>query len=51
MRVILIFFNRAKECNGSFYVEEPSENVINVLGLTALKDMLLSPDADQILNS
>ena len=45
IRVLLMFFKKAKEAGGSFYVESPSENVINVLGMTALDEMLLKPEA------
>ena len=41
IRVLLIFYRRAKEAGGSFYIESPSDNVINVLGMTALDEMLL----------
>ena len=41
IRVLLMYFKKAKEAGGSFYVESPSENVINVLGMTALDEMLL----------
>ncbi|MCL2125477.1 MAG: STAS domain-containing protein [Oscillospiraceae bacterium] len=41
IRVLLMFYKRAKESSGSFYVESPSDNVVNVLGLTALDELLL----------
>ena len=41
IRVLLMMYKRTKEQKGSFYVESPSENVINVLGMTALDEMLL----------
>ena len=41
IRVLLMFYKKAKEVGGSFFVESPSENVINVLGMTALDEMLL----------
>ena len=41
IRILLMFFKKAKENDGSFYVENPSENVINVLGMVALDQMLL----------
>jgi len=41
IRVLLMFFKRAKDINGSFYIESPSENVVNVLGMTALDELLL----------
>ena len=41
IRVLLMFYKQAKEAGGSFYIENPSENVANVLGMTALDEMLL----------
>jgi len=41
IKVLLVFFKRAKVEGGSFYVESPSENVVNVLGMTALDEMLI----------
>ena len=41
IRVLLLFYKKAKETGGSFFIEYPSENVVNVLGMTALNDMLL----------
>ena len=41
IKVLLMFYKKAKEEGGSFFVENPSENVINVLGMTALDEMLL----------
>ena len=41
IRVLLKFFKRAKIEDGSFLIEDPSENVQNVLGMTALYEMLL----------
>ena len=41
IRVLLMFYKKAKAEGGSFHIEEPSENVINVLGMTALDEMLL----------
>ncbi|MCL1822988.1 MAG: STAS domain-containing protein [Oscillospiraceae bacterium] len=41
IRILLMFFKRAKANGGSFFVENPSENVINVLGMVALDEMLL----------
>ena len=41
IRVLLMFFKKAQEAGGSFFVESPSENVANVLGMTALDEMLL----------
>ena len=43
IRVLLMFYKRAKEAGGSFFVESPSENVVNVLGMVALDEMLLKP--------
>ena len=41
IRVLLMYFKKCKENGGSLRVENPSENVINVLGMTALDEMLL----------
>ena len=41
IRVLLMFYKMAKEAGGSFFVDSPSENVANVLGMTALDEMLL----------
>ena len=41
IRVLLMYFKKAKAAGGSFFVESPSENVVNVLGMTALDEMLL----------
>jgi anti-anti-sigma factor len=41
IRTLLAFYKKAKQCGGSFYVQDPSENVINVLGMTALDEMLI----------
>ena len=41
IRVLLMFFKAMKGEGGSFYIEKPSENVKNVLGMTALNEMLL----------
>ena len=41
IRVLLMYFKKAKELGGTFFIEHPSENVANVLGMTALDDMLL----------
>jgi len=40
IRVILKIYKRASEKNGTFKIERPSENVKNVLGMVALKDMM-----------
>ena len=42
IRVLLMFYKRAKEAGGSFHIVNPSENVVNVLGMTALDEMLLA---------
>ena len=39
IRVLLMFFKRAKG-SGSFHIEDPSDNVTNVLGITALREMI-----------
>ena len=41
IRILLMFYKKAKEVGGSFHIESPSENVENVLGMTALDEMLL----------
>lgn len=41
IRVILKTYKHATEAGGSLSIERPSDNVRNVLGLTALDDMLL----------
>lgn len=41
IRILLMYYKMAKGRNGSFYVEDPSENVVNVLGMVALDEMLL----------
>ncbi|MCL2078159.1 MAG: STAS domain-containing protein [Oscillospiraceae bacterium] len=40
IRVLLDFHRRAMESGGGFFIEQPSESVANVLGMTALDDML-----------
>jgi anti-anti-sigma factor len=40
IRVLLMFFKKTKEAGGSFFVQEPSESVTNVLGMVALDEML-----------
>ena len=40
IRVLLVFYKRAKDEGGSLSIESPSENVVNVLGITALDEML-----------
>jgi anti-anti-sigma factor len=41
IRVILKIYKQAAENGGKFSIESPSENVKNVLGMVALKDMLV----------
>ena len=41
IRVLLMYYKKFKDAGGSFYIENPSENVENVLGMTALDEMLL----------
>jgi anti-anti-sigma factor len=41
IRVILKIYKKAAEKGGKFNIERPSENVKNVLGMVALKDMLV----------
>ena len=41
IRVLLMFYKKAKGAGGSFQIESPSENVANVIGMTALDEMLL----------
>jgi anti-anti-sigma factor len=40
IRVILKIYKKAAEAGGKFSIERPSENVKNVLGMAALKEML-----------
>jgi anti-anti-sigma factor len=42
IRVILKVFKDAKEAGGKFSIEMPSESVRNVLGMTALDEMLIN---------
>ena len=42
IRVILKTYKNAKEAGGKFCIEMPSENVRNVLGMTALDEMLIN---------
>jgi len=42
IRVILKIFKQAAEAGGTFNVERPSEIVKNVLGMVALKEMLIT---------
>ena len=41
IKVLLVFYKRAKVEGGSLNVESPSENVVNVLGMTALDEMMI----------
>jgi anti-anti-sigma factor len=41
IRVILKIYKKAAETGGTFKIERPSDNVKNVLGMVALKDMLV----------
>ena len=41
IRVLLMFCKKAKANGAGFFVEAPSENVVNVLGMVALDEMLL----------
>jgi anti-anti-sigma factor len=43
IRVLLKIYKQAAEAGGKFNVERPSENVKNVLGMVALKDMMVMP--------
>ena len=42
IRVILKIYKDAKEAGGKFGIEMPSEHVRNVLGMTALDEMLIN---------
>ena len=41
IRVVLMFYKILKANGGSFFIENPSDNVKNVLGMTALEELLL----------
>ena len=41
IRVLLLCHKKSKTGGGGFFVERPSENVKNVLGMTALDELLL----------
>ena len=41
IRVILKIYKQTSEKGGTFKIERPSENVKNVLGMVALKEMLV----------
>lgn len=43
IRVLLKTYKQAAEANGKFRIERPSEIVKNVLGMAALKDMMVMP--------
>jgi anti-anti-sigma factor len=42
IRVILKIYKKAAEAGGKFNIERPSENVKNVMGMVALKEMLVT---------
>jgi len=42
IRVLLKIYKQAAENEGSFKIEEPSQIVKNVLGMVALKEMLIT---------
>ena len=41
IRVLLMFYKILNAKGGSFFIENPSDNVKNVLGMTALEELLL----------
>ena len=41
IRVLLSIYKKAAKSGCTFRIEKPSENVVNVLGMTALDEMLL----------
>ena len=41
IRVILKIYKQTSETGGTFKIERPSENVENVIGMVALKEMLI----------
>jgi anti-anti-sigma factor len=41
IRVILKIYKQATEAGGKFNIERPSENVKNVLGMVALKELMI----------
>jgi anti-anti-sigma factor len=41
IRVILKIYKQTMETGGTFKIERPSENVRNVIGMVALKEMLV----------
>ena len=42
IRVLLSTYKNAIKNGGTFHIDNPSENVINVLGMTALDEMMLN---------
>jgi len=42
IRVILKIYKQASEAGGKFNIEHPSEVVKNILGMTALKELLVT---------
>jgi len=42
IRVILKIYKQAEEAGGTFKIEEPSDIVKNILGMVALKEMLVT---------
>jgi len=42
IRVILKIYKQANEIGGTFYIDHPSDMVRNVLGMVALKEMLVT---------
>ncbi|MCL2056090.1 MAG: ATP-binding protein [Oscillospiraceae bacterium] len=43
IRTVLGMFKKTKTLGGSLHIENPSENVINVLGMVALDELLFKP--------
>ena len=41
IRILLMYYKQVKKQGGSFYIEKPSENVKNVLGMVALDELML----------
>ena len=41
IRVVLSVYKKMRHCGGTLQIENPSENVRNVIGMTALDAMLL----------
>jgi anti-anti-sigma factor len=44
IRVLLATYKNAKSQGGALWIDSPSENVRNVLGMTALDEMLLKEE-------